>query len=180
MRGASLELRQCRDQVFGLLQLLYSYGWRARTTEWVSWIPRSWNKAADRLATLALDEPAVAHYWRGAPVVSPADTGLILASDAGVRLREGRVGRGWFALQPGTCDLLACEAVSARGGGSLDDVNLQELEALRCALLYAAAVALGVDWMTPELEGKPLREAVLGELRGLVADSLDASLEWVG
>ena len=44
----------------------------------------------------------------------------------------------------------------------------------------AAAVALGVDWMTPELEGKPLQEAVLGELRGLVADSLDASLEWVG
>ena len=34
--------------------------------------------------------------------------------------------------------------------------------------------------MTPELEGKPLQEAVLGELRGLVADSLDASLEWVG
>ena len=42
---------------------------------------RCTSAAADRLASLAMDEPQVSHYWRSTAVtVAPCETGLFLAS----------------------------------------------------------------------------------------------------
>ncbi len=53
-------------------------------------------------------------------------------------------------------------------------------EALRGALLYAAAVAVGEGWMTPDLAGSVISAGVVDELRSKVADFCGAALEWIG
>ena len=97
-----------------------------------------------------------------------------------MRRADGLVGRGWLALQPDSGELLACEASAAAGGGEQEDVNLQELEALRGALLYAATVAVDEDWITPDLAGTVISGSLVGELRGLAEDVFDEALAWIG
>ena len=61
----------------------------------------------------------------------PPGHGVVLTSDAGVRREQGLVGRRWLALQPGTAELVACEACAGTGGDSLAEVDVRELEARR-------------------------------------------------
>ena len=70
-------------------------------TEWVSWIPREFNKAAHWLASRALDTHRDAWYWHGWWRRFAQDE-MVVFSDAGVRIREeggAEVGLGWVMLQ---------------------------------------------------------------------------------
>ena len=165
------------------MRLLYALGWRARITEWVTWVPRRWNRAADRLANEAMDEPDASQSWRrpvGSATEAVADTGIILMSDAGIREREGKIGRGWLALQAGTGDLLACEAVPSSLREGAGDVTLEEMEALRAALSFAVGVAMGWSWESWEVAGKVLREGVVDEVRALAKSLYSEAISLVG
>ena len=101
-------------------------------------------------------------------------------SDAGIREREGKIGRGWLALQAGTGDLLACEAVPSSLREGPGDVNLEEMEALRAALSFAVGVAMGWSWESWEGAGKVLREGVVDEVRALAKSLYSEAISLVG
>lgn len=96
------------------------------------------------------------------------DTGFALMSDASIREREGKIGRGWLALRAGTGDLLAYEAAPSTLREGPGDVNFEEVVALRAALSFAVGVAMGWDWETWEVTGEVLREGEVDEVRALV------------
>ena len=135
------------------------------------------------MANEALDEPDASQSWRrpgGSATEAVAVTGIILMSDAGICEREGKIGRGWLALQAGTGDLLACEAVPSTLREGPGDVNLEEVEALRAGLSFAVGIAMGWIWETWEVQGKVLREGVVDEVRALAASLCFEALSRVG
>ena len=69
----------------------------------------------------------------------------MLISEVGVKQDVVSVGRGWLALQVGSGELVAAEAIRGNVEGKVGDVNLEELRAVRMAIWFAAAVALGAS-----------------------------------
>ena len=145
-------------------------------TEWVAWVPREFNKAADWLATRALDTTSDAWYWHRS-WRHFQDSEIVVFSDAGVRvLDDGRVhiGLGWLMVQRATRQVVAAAswtAVEGAGRGA-EDVNRWELRAAMAgigALTFLRAGRVGDVWQGAGVAGSILTAADLRKLRGLVS-----------
>ena len=84
----------------------------------------------------------------------------------------GSVGRGWLALQAGSGELVAAEAIRGDVEGEVGDVNLEELRAVRTAIWFVAAVALGQAWDTAGIGGRQLEREELERVEAEVAGIL--------
>ena len=118
------------------------------TSELVHWIPREYNKAADWLATLALDTRGDRWLLQGSWRLW-ARRPLVLMSDAGLRWVDGRmhVGMGWVLVDRDSGGTVAAAARFLAFGGeeAEGDVNAWELRALAGGLSGLAAVRAGEE-----------------------------------
>ena len=92
--------RECKSERDGKVQALAAQAWEALeiltlhlatpplATEWIMWVPRESNRAADWLASRALSSRGDAWFWHGWWRRYRHDA-MVLLSDAGVRQLDG-------------------------------------------------------------------------------------------
>ena len=136
-----------REETMTILELMWCHlSSPPIGTEWVYWIPREFNAAADLLANRAMDEQGDGIYvstrwqrFQGRHVVGFSDAGIR-------RVQDGlHVGVGWMVVDRSSreCVVAAYWYRWACGGaGSWGDINVWELRAAKACL--AAMVALRV------------------------------------
>ena len=118
-------------------------------TEWVYWIPREWNAAADSLATRAIKRREDAFFlnsrWH-TDRWSQAD--VVIMSDAGTRDNPSRPGMkqqgmGFLMMHRSTRELLAAASFFVETRRKQDDMNILELMAVQAAVGMTMAVRAG-------------------------------------
>ena len=174
--GADPYLASMLGQAWESLELLtFHLGSPPFSTEWVSWIPREHNKAADWLASRALDTHRDAWYWHGHWRRFVKEE-MVVFSDAGVRTREDgvvEVGLGWVMLQrsSGTVVAAASCALKQPAEARQDDVNRWELRAAvggMGALVFLRTERVGEVWKGGGVAGEVLTLAEQRKLRSLI------------
>ena len=108
-------------------------------TEWVMWVPREHNRAADWLASRALLAGTDRWFWHAWWRRYQHDS-VILLSDARVRQSEGEaragIGLGWLLVHRESRCILAAASWFVQGEeeAAEEDVNYWELRALVAGL----------------------------------------------
>ena len=155
------------EQAFGTLEVLSLHlDSGPLATEWVAWVPREANKAADWLATRALNSEVDAWYWHRS-WRRYQDSDVVVLSDAGVRCQEDGVvaiGLGWVMLQRESKQVIAAASwiLRAEGGYGAEDVNRWELRAALAgmgALVFLRSGRVGEVWQGGAVPGVVLTAA---------------------
>ena len=163
-----VEIAAERKEALDILELLWCHlGSAPVGTEWVYWVPREYNCAADTLANRAMDEKADGQYVNAR--CGFKNRSLVGVSDAGVREEVGgwHVGMGWMIVDRETRECVcATHWYRWEGSGQVarQDVNVWEMRAAKSCV--AAMVAIRVGRLAEVVEAGG-REIPLGVRRNL-------------
>jgi len=132
------------DAVDMLASLVADHGWQARSWHhnWVRWIPREWNRAADWLANLAMDESQCV-AWESPDARRLSSCNVLLCADGGWR-STGSASAAWVALACGGGEMppimVACGAAFLKG---MEDSIWAEAQAAAAAVAVLGRATAG-------------------------------------